>query len=164
MDKLTRLAENLQISLGNAKSNIERFVVARDQAHFKVAFFSGDWPSDSAQVKTPEILRFPNDHGFLFNHNWGKTLRDGDQNVFGIHRNLQTAICPIRGIELYMDVARQIGINLTNSYLFRPTTTDNGVRDAPLSSATKEARLKLYLKEMKRHYMAFDQVARLPWH
>ena len=48
-----------------------------------------------------------------------------------------------------MDVARQIGINLTTSYLFRPTTTDNGVTDAPLSSTTAEARLKLYLKEMK---------------
>ena len=70
-------------------------------------------------------------------------------NVFGIRRNPQTAICFIRGIELYMDVARQIGINLTTSYLFRPMTTDNGVRDATLSSAIAEARLKLYLKEMK---------------
>lgn len=48
-----------------------------------------------------------------------------------------------------MDVARKIGINFTTSFLFRPTTTDNGVRDTPLSSATGEARLKLYLKEMK---------------
>ena len=96
-----------------------------------------------------EILRFSNDDGFLFNHIWGKTFRDSDQNVFGIQRKPQTAICPIRGIELYMDVARQIGINLTTSYLFCPTTTDNAVRDAPLSSATAEVRLKPYLKEMK---------------
>ena len=68
--------------------------------------------------------------------------------MFGIRRNPQTAICPIGGIELYLDVARQIGINLTTSYLFHPTTTDNGVRDAPLSSATAAARLKLYLKQM----------------
>ena len=85
----------------------------------------------------------------LFNHIWGKKLRDGDQNVFGIRRNSQTAICPIRGIELYMDVARKMGINFTTSFLFRPMTTNNGVRDTPLSSATGEARLKLYLKEMK---------------
>ena len=123
--------------------------MALDQAYFKTAFFNGDRPGDLGQVKTPEILRFPNDAGFSFKHIWGKTIRDGDQNVFGIRRNSQTAICPIRGIELYMDVARQIGINLTTSYLFRPTTTDNGVRDAALSSATAEARLELYLKEMK---------------
>ena len=48
-----------------------------------------------------------------------------------------------------MDVARQIGTNLTTRYLFRPTTTDNGVRDVPSRCATTEARLKLYLKEMK---------------
>ena len=114
--------------------------MARDQAYFKTVFFSGDRPGDLGQVKTPEILRFPNDDDFLFNHLWGKTLRDGDQNVFGILRNPQTAICPISGIELCMDVARQIGINLT---------TNNGVRDAPLSSATAEARLKLYLRQMK---------------
>ena len=60
VDKLMRLAEHLQRSMGNAKSNIERFIVERDQAYFKTAFFSGDRPSDLGQVKTPEILRFSN--------------------------------------------------------------------------------------------------------
>ena len=46
------------------------------------------------QVKITEILRFPSDDGVLFNHVWGKTLRDGDNNVFGIKRNPQTKICP----------------------------------------------------------------------
>lgn len=55
----------------------------------------------------------------------------------------------MKGIELYMDVARRIGINLTISYLFCPTTADNGMRDEPLSTTTAEARLKLYLWEMK---------------
>lgn len=149
VDKLTQLAEHLQRSLLAAKTNIERFIIARDQAYFKTVFFSGDRPGDLGQVKTSEILRFPNDDGFLFNHIWGKTLRDGAQNVFGIRRNPQVIICPIRGIELYMDVARQIGIDLTKGYLFRPTTPDNGIKNAPLSSSTAEARLKLYLQDMK---------------
>ena len=63
-------------------------------------------------MKVLEILRFPNDDGFLFNHVWGKTLRDGDENVFGIRRNPQLAICPIKGIEQYMLVARDIKIDL----------------------------------------------------
>lgn len=33
---------------------------------------------------TPEILRFASDDGFLFNHTWGKTLRDGSSNMSGI--------------------------------------------------------------------------------
>ena len=107
-------------------------------------FFSGDRPGDLGQVKVAEILCFPNDDGFLFNHIWGETLRDGDQNVFGIF----LVICPIRGIELYVDVARRMQVDLTPGYLFRPTTLNCGILDAPFTSTTTEARIKLYLKEM----------------
>ena len=123
-------------------------MIARDQAYFKLAFFSGDRPGDLGQVKVPEILRFPNDDGFLFNHIWGKTLRDGDDNVFGVRRNAQAGIFPIRGIERYIEVTRDIRVDLTCVYLFRPTTPDCGIKDAPFTSSAAESRLKSYLKEM----------------
>ena len=66
---------------------IHRFVTARDQAYFKLVFFSGDQPGDLGQIKGPEILCFPNKDRFLFNHIWGMTSRDGDENVFGLRRN-----------------------------------------------------------------------------
>ena len=53
-------------------------------------FLVGIDPGDMGQVKIPEILRFPNNDGLLFNHVWGKTLRDGDSNIFGIQRNPQS--------------------------------------------------------------------------
>ena len=87
MDGKLRLAERAT----------DRFAIARDQAYFKLAFFSGDRPGDLGQVKVPEILRFPNDDGFLFNHIWGKTRRDEDMNVFGVRGNARVEICPIRG-------------------------------------------------------------------
>ena len=74
------------------------------------------------QVKGSEILRFPNDDGFLFNHVWGKTLRDGDSNVFGIRRNSNSTMCPVKGFEEYMAMSRQLQIDLTTGYLFKPTT------------------------------------------
>ena len=149
MDKLAQLCTHLETKLQQVISPIDRFIIARDQAYFKLAFFSGDRPGDLGQVKVPEILRFPNNDGFLFNHIWGKTLRDGDGNVFGVRRNPQTAICPIRGIELYMDLARRMQVDLTKGHLFRPITPNHGIRDAPFLSSTAEARLKTYLKEMK---------------
>ena len=118
VDKLTRLSSHLQRELDNAKTPIQRFIVARDQVYFKTRFFSGDRPSDLDQVKLSGILRFPNDVGFLFNHVWGKTLRDGHENVFGIRRNPHTSICPIRGIEQYIEVARQMRVHSVNSWLF----------------------------------------------
>ena len=100
VDKLTQLSLHLDQKLASDNlSPTQRFIVARDQAYFKCVFFIGDRPGDLGRVKVPEILRFPNDDGFLFNHVWGKTLRDGDENVFGIRRNPQLAICPIKGIE-----------------------------------------------------------------
>ena len=146
--KLTVLSPHLQRELEKSTSAIQRFIIARDQAYFKTAFFSGDRPGDSVQVKVPEILRFPNNDGFLFNHVWGKTLREGSENVFGIRRNPQTTICPIKGIEKYLDVARRIRVDLTRGYLFRPTTPNGGIQDSPITSATAEARLKVYLKKM----------------
>ena len=110
-------------------------------AYFKTIFFSGDRSGNLGQVKVFEVLCFPNDDGFLFNHVWGKTLRDGVQNAFGIRRNPQTIICPFRGIELYLDVARQIKVD--RGYLFRPK---GGILDSPFISAAADARLKLYLK------------------
>ena len=80
-------------------SPTQRFILARDQAYFKAVFFSGDRPGDMGQVKVPEILRFPSNDGLLFNHVWGKTLRDGNSNIFGIQRNPQSKLCPVRDIE-----------------------------------------------------------------
>ena len=149
VDKLTQLSKYLEGELARSKSKLDRFIIARDQAYFKLAFFSGDRPGDLGQVKVPEILRFPNDDGFLFNHIWGKTLRDGDSNVFGVRRNPQSVICPVKGVEQYVEVARELGVDLTKGYLFRPTTSNNGVQDSPFSSSAADARLKVYLKQMK---------------
>ena len=52
---------------------------------------------------------------------------------------IQSVICPIRGIEHYVDIARGMQVDLTRGYLFRPTTPDGGILDAPL---------KLHLNEM----------------
>ena len=34
--------------------------------------------------------------GFLFNHVYGETLEDADKNVFGIRRNTNLFICPLK--------------------------------------------------------------------
>ena len=69
--KLTQLSLHLQRKLDSPGiPSLQKFILAHDQAYFKTAFFSGDRPGDLSQVKVPEILRFPNDDGFLFNHIW----------------------------------------------------------------------------------------------
>ena len=72
MDKLTKLSRNLQRELET--STFVGFTNACDQAYFKTGFFSYDRTGDLGKVKVPEIVRFPNNDGFLFNHVWGKTM------------------------------------------------------------------------------------------
>lgn len=74
VDKLTQLSLFLDRQLDRGRHAPKKVIIARDQAFLKTAFFSGDRPGDLGQVKVPEILRFPNDDGFLFNHICGKTL------------------------------------------------------------------------------------------
>ena len=119
LEKLTNLAQHLDRALDSSDiAPTQRFLLARDQAYFKAVFFSGDRPGDMGKVQVPGILRFPQDDGFLFNHVWGKTLRDGDSNVFGIRRNPHTTICPVAGIERYIAIARQLNIDLTIGFFF----------------------------------------------
>ena len=69
VDKLAQLSDHIDRNLRSPSiTPTQRFIFARDQAYFKAVFFSGDRPGDMGQVKVPEILRFPNDDGFLFNH------------------------------------------------------------------------------------------------
>ncbi|EDO32359.1 predicted protein [Nematostella vectensis] len=117
MDKLSQLALHLDSEMNKAKRNIDRFIIVRDQAYHKMAFFSEDRPSDLGQIKVAEMLRFPQNDGFLFNHIWGKTLRGGDGNVFGVRRNPQLEICQIRGAEL-SEIMDHIGWSNRHTALF----------------------------------------------
>lgn len=125
------------------------FILARDQAFFKTLFFSADRGSDLRCVKTAEIMRFLKDDRFLFNHIWGKTLRDGASNVFGIRRHSNPQLCPVKAIETQVAVASELRITLSNGYLFRPTNHQGHIINKPLTSSSSEARLKYYLKDAK---------------
>lgn len=121
-DKLLQLSRSLEKSiLRPSLSPSEIFILARDQAFFKALFYSGDRAGDLGLVKTSEIARFPDDSGLLFNHVWGKTLRDGSQNLFGMRRHPNPTLCPVRGIELYVSIAGELSVDLSAGYLFRPT-------------------------------------------
>ena len=96
-----------------------------------------------------KLCVFLKDDGFLFNHVWGKTLRDGASNVFGIRRHSKPELCPVKAVETYMAVASELRITLSDRYLFRPTNHQGRILNNPLTSSSAEARLKYYLKEAK---------------
>ena len=148
VDKLARLSDHLDRQLEACKTDpIKMYILSRDQASFKTLFFSGDRPGDLGQVRTNEILRFPNDDGLLFNHTWGKTLHGDRSNLFGIRRCANVKICPVAAIKRYMATTRAMQVDLTDGFLFRPTTAQGAISPLSISSEAMNSRLKTYLKE-----------------
>lgn len=149
VDKLARLVDHMDRRLLACKDDpLQTYIVLRDLAYFQTLFFSGDRPGDLANVRTNEILRFPNDDGLLFNHTWGKTLRGDKSNLFGIRRCSNTKICPVVAIERYISALRAMQVDLTQGFLFRPTTPQGAIAESCVSSEAMNGRLKTYLREM----------------
>ena len=85
-----------------------------------------------------------NEITFLWNEvTWNDLTMERNDRI--PRRNAQAEICPVRGIERYMEVTRDIKVGLTRGYLFRPITPDLGIKDAPFTSSAAESRLKVYL-------------------
>lgn len=103
------------------------FVLARDQALFKALLFAGDRAGDLLEIKTSEILSFPNNSGFLFNLVWTKSLRSGNANVFAFRWCSNPNVCPDLGLELYVNACNLLRIRFAPGFLFRPVTKSNGV-------------------------------------
>ena len=141
------LSQHIEKCLLLSLSPTEMFVTARDQAFFKALFFSGDRGGDLGQVKTSDIACFSDNNGFLFNHIWGKTLRDGACKFFGMHCHPNPALCPIKGIETYVSIARELGISLSPRYLFRATNHQGHIVDKPLLSSAADSCLRKYLRD-----------------
>ena len=57
------------------------------------------------------------------------------------------ALCPIKGIETYVSIARELGISLSPGYLFRATNHQGHIVDKPLLSSAADSCLRKYLRD-----------------
>ena len=89
----------------HVRSSTQLFVLARDQAFFKVQFLGGDRAGDLGRMKTKEILYFPEKKALLFNHTLTKSLRDGTSRVFVFKRHADPSVCPVTAVEVYVSYA-----------------------------------------------------------
>lgn len=62
---------------------------------------------------------------FLFNFQWGKTLRDGSDNLLTVpYDDEHYDTCPIRAVEQFVAVGTHEGWDMTKGYLFPDISTD----------------------------------------
>ena len=120
------------------------FILARDQAFFKVQFFGGDRAGELGRVKTKEILCFPGRKGLLFNHTLTKSLQDGTSNLFPLKRHADSSVCPVTAVEVYISLCNLLKIPVRQGFLFRPLNPLGEVIQVPSDSAVAQARLSIY--------------------
>ena len=130
----------------NSKSQL--FILARDQAFFKVQFFAGDRAGDLGLIKTAEILSFPEKDALIFNHVLTKSLRDGSENVFALKRYKDPAVCPVVALEVYIKMCDYLKVNIRHGYLFRPLSPSGDILPGPFDSSAAQARLFSYTKKI----------------
>ena len=94
-------------------------------------------------------MRFPRNNGLLFNHVWGKSLRDGSANLFGIRCHSDLSVCPIKAIELYVAISSALSVDLLAGYLFRPLSSAGKIQNKQIANSTLQSRLRCYLQEVK---------------
>ena len=125
---LAAIIAHMTLRLRCTQDPYNRVVLARDIALFTVAFSTVKRGDGLSRTLIQHILRLPNECGFLFSFQWGKTMRDGADHLMTVEYDTKRmTTCPIRAVEQYIVVGTALGWNMTQGYLFpkvfrRPNT------------------------------------------
>ena len=65
----------------------ERSKMMRDLAHIALVFKTGKWCNDIMNLLISQMVRFPDGSGIMFGFQFGKTLRVGSRQMFGIKKD-----------------------------------------------------------------------------
>lgn len=144
LSDLIEIADLIRKRLNESSlSSKQIFVLARDQAFFKVLFFAGDRAGDLGRLKTQEILYFPHKKRLLFNDIFTKTLRDGSNNLFALKRCVT-----VTAIEVYVSVCDLLKVPVRRGYLFRPLNVSGEIVAVPLDSSAAQSRICYYVRAL----------------
>lgn len=145
-EKLRKIALYIDSQLLQEGNFSKRFVLLRDQAFLKLQFFAGDRAADLGRCLSQEFKCLHNDEGFLVTHTVGKTLSNGRKNEFKVMRLDDHSVCPVFALQKYVAGVKDMGVDLSNGYLFRILGGDKKhVLESPVSHSTMYSRLELYL-------------------
>ena len=128
-----------------------RVVFARNIALFTVAFSTLKRGDGLSRTLKQRILRLPNECDFLFNFQWGKTMRDGADHLMTVEYDTKRmTTCPIRAVEQYIAVGTALGWNMTRGYLF-PRISRRPNTGAPIRGKTPISAPYYMTKALKVH-------------
>ena len=149
---LAAIIAHMTLCLRCTEDPYDRVVLARDIALFTVAFSTLKRGDGLSRTLIQRTLRLPNECGFLFNFQWGKTMRDGADHLMTVEYDTKRmTTCPIRAVEQYIAVGTALGWNMTQGYLFprisrRPNTGAPIRGRTPISAPDMTKALKVHAR------------------
>ncbi|KAI8494630.1 hypothetical protein Bbelb_278560 [Branchiostoma belcheri] len=146
LEKIVKVCKLIEQRRQLETSAIKIFILARDEAIFKALFFAGDRVSDLMRCRTDEVGRLPSG-ALLFNHVFGKTLRDGRANTFTLEPTGETDTCPVAALDAYVRTASWLSIELRGGYLFRSTSREGHILVEPPSTSALDDAFRRYLEK-----------------
>lgn len=123
----------------------EKFICLRDRAFLSLQFCAGDRAGDLCKMVAQEVKRLPEQGGLLVKHTQGKTTSVTDPKAFVVRRCANSTVCPVTNLEVYVQEAGRMGVDLTVGFLFRKASGKGRVLDLPITYDVAYDRLKHYL-------------------
>ena len=140
-----------------------RVVLARDLALFTVAFETTKRGDELSRTLIQRIRRLPNLSGFLFNFQWGKTMRDGADHLISVAYNDEClASCPVTAVEQLAAIGSARGWDITRGYLF-PSTSRDAEAGAPIRGKVPMSAVEM-THALKSHARAAGEKADFSMH
>ena len=149
---LVTITARMTLRIQRTHDPYDRIVLVRDIALFMVAFSTTKRGDVLSRTLIQRILQLPNECGFLFIFQWGKSMRDDVDHLMTIEYDTKCmTTCPIRAVEKYIAVGTALGWNMTEGYGFpwisRRLNTGTLIRGkTPISAPDMTKALKVHAR------------------
>lgn len=148
-DKFKKIIKHIRSRLQDTTlTPIDRYIFARDLAFFSLAFSSGGRTGDLGRLKSVDLIGRPGDQDWLIHQRVGKTLRGKHSRVTPILAMSSPVFCPIANLKFYSATCKALGVHLGSGYLFRPSSSNGCVKDAPFHYQAAYERLRRYMLDL----------------
>ena len=102
-----------------------RVVLARDLALFMVTFETTKRGDELSRTLIKRILKLPNLCGFLFNFQWGNTVKDRTNHLISVACNHECLVTyPVAAVKQLITVGSAMGWDMTRGCLFPSISRD----------------------------------------
>lgn len=149
-DKLARLCRHLNYKCYVERDPVSKFLYARDCSYFSILSHTGGRGGDMAILTASRIFELPQKQGIVISQIAGKTVKLDSPNNIVILPSKDPDICPVKHLSRYLCTASEMGLDLSQGYLFRiRDVKSKAILDKPVNSSLMTERLRTHLQAIK---------------